>query len=119
MLFLSLIVNKQDYILDYHIIYYYVTSCIMLHLVRFLGHDFFVLCFTYTNYFIWHKIYLSCTSYMQDIDTGNANKKNQCLFPRSSQSNEDRQVENSNLTDRYQATQSGGRKRPGAEKTGA
>lgn len=56
---------------------------------------------------------------MQAIDTGNANKKKQCLFPRSSHSNEDRQVENSNLTDRYQATQSEGRKRPGAEKTGA
>lgn len=36
---------------------------------------------------------------MQAIDTGNANKKKQCLFPRSSHSNEDRQVENSNLTD--------------------
>lgn len=36
---------------------------------------------------------------MQYVDTGNAKKKKQCLFPRNSYPNEDRQVNNSNLID--------------------
>lgn len=36
---------------------------------------------------------------MQDVDTGNAKKKKQCLFPRSSYPNEDRQVNSPNLID--------------------
>lgn len=69
---------------------------------RFLGHSFFELYFTYSKYFIWHKIYLSCTCYMQHTDSGNAKKKKHCLFLRSLHFNEDRHKQT--IPTWYQAT---------------